>query len=244
MVEEPDQLEVLATGEQIVDCRELTRQTDDRSYRLRLVDDVKPCHSGTAAVRTEKCGEHAYERGLAGAVRSQEVPLPDRLRPRARSLRAPSSSPNRLETLSTSIISSLTCWPGLLVGIGGERLASSNDVSPSRHRPEAKVHSQQRSPVPAGGKGGRIVAVVHTGLLWHPRCSRSRCPATRCRGRAPIGHDRFEELERAVLVAREQLRGKTVWNINSTAAGGGVAEMLLVLVGYMLDARTSTSVGS
>ena len=51
-----------------------------------------------------------------------------------------------------------------------------------------------------------------------------------------IGHDRFEELERAVSVAREQLRGKTVWNINSTAAGGGVAEMLLVLVGYMLDA--------
>ena len=51
-----------------------------------------------------------------------------------------------------------------------------------------------------------------------------------------IGHDRFEELQRAVSVAREQLRGKTIWNINSTATGGGVAEMLLVLVGYMLDA--------
>ena len=30
--------------------------------------------------------------------------------------------------------------------------------------------------------------------------------------------------------------GKTVWNVSSTAAGGGVAEMLQVLVGYTLDA--------
>ena len=51
-----------------------------------------------------------------------------------------------------------------------------------------------------------------------------------------IGHDRYGELERTVAVAREQLRGKTIWNINSTAAGGGVAEMLQVLVGYILDA--------
>ena len=35
---------------------------------------------------------------------------------------------------------------------------------------------------------------------------------------------------------RVVFRGSTVWNINSTAAGGGVAEMLQVLVGYILGA--------
>ena len=32
---------------------------------------------------------------------------------------------------------------------------------------------------------------------------------------------------------RSQLGGRTIWNINSTAVGGGVAEMLQVLVGYV-----------
>ena len=31
------------------------------------------------------------------------------------------------------------------------------------------------------------------------------------------------------------LAGRTVWNVNSTATGGGVAEMLQVLVGYVQD---------
>ncbi len=31
------------------------------------------------------------------------------------------------------------------------------------------------------------------------------------------------------------LAGRTIWNVNSTAAGGGVAEMLQVLVGYVED---------
>ena len=31
------------------------------------------------------------------------------------------------------------------------------------------------------------------------------------------------------------LAGRTIWNVNSTAAGGGVAEMLQVLVGYVQD---------
>ena len=35
---------------------------------------------------------------------------------------------------------------------------------------------------------------------------------------------------------RERLEGRVVWNISSTAQGGGVAEMLHVLVGYTLDA--------
>ncbi len=51
-----------------------------------------------------------------------------------------------------------------------------------------------------------------------------------------IGATRYEELQRAAAAASRQLRGKTVWNVSSTAAGGGVAEMLQVLVGYTLDA--------
>ncbi len=31
------------------------------------------------------------------------------------------------------------------------------------------------------------------------------------------------------------LAGRTIWNVNSTAAGGGVAQMLQVLVGYVQD---------
>lgn len=41
---------------------------------------------------------------------------------------------------------------------------------------------------------------------------------------------------RAAAATRGNLRGRTVWNVSSTAEGGGVAEMLQVLVGYTLDA--------
>ncbi|HXX91124.1 MAG TPA: glycosyltransferase [Acidimicrobiales bacterium] len=51
-----------------------------------------------------------------------------------------------------------------------------------------------------------------------------------------IGDRRFAELELAAAATRDALAGITVWNVNSTATGGGVAEMLQVLVGYILDA--------
>ncbi len=50
-----------------------------------------------------------------------------------------------------------------------------------------------------------------------------------------IGPDRQAELHRAALNVRQRLDGRTVWNLSSTAAGGGVAEMLQVLVGYIQD---------
>ena len=47
--------------------------------------------------------------------------------------------------------------------------------------------------------------------------------------------------ERAIARGRELLHGRTIWNVNSTARGGGVAEMLRSLIGYVrgagLDAR-------
>jgi trehalose synthase len=40
--------------------------------------------------------------------------------------------------------------------------------------------------------------------------------------------------------ARELLRGRVVWNVNSTASGGGVAEMLQTLLAYALGAGVDT----
>ena len=51
-----------------------------------------------------------------------------------------------------------------------------------------------------------------------------------------IGVERYGELRRAAFQTSHLFEGKTVWNVSSTAAGGGVAEMLQVLVGYTLDA--------
>jgi trehalose synthase len=55
-------------------------------------------------------------------------------------------------------------------------------------------------------------------------------PLDRLRG--VIGDDRYDALVAAGDEMRGRLAGRTVWNVNSTASGGGVAEMLRVLVGY------------
>jgi trehalose synthase len=49
---------------------------------------------------------------------------------------------------------------------------------------------------------------------------------------ALIGPERAERLRLAVADARHAIDGATVWNINATAHGGGVAEILTSLVGY------------
>jgi trehalose synthase len=53
--------------------------------------------------------------------------------------------------------------------------------------------------------------------------------------------DEWSAFESAMRCGREVLRGRTVWNVNSTAAGGGVAEMLRSLMAYAraagVDAR-------
>jgi len=50
-----------------------------------------------------------------------------------------------------------------------------------------------------------------------------------------IGASRYAELALAAGQVRQRLAGRTIWNVNSTAVGGGVAEMLQVLVGYVED---------
>jgi trehalose synthase len=61
------------------------------------------------------------------------------------------------------------------------------------------------------------------------------------RFRGVLAPERFSEFERAADQARALLAGRTVWNVNSTARGGGVVELLRPLIGYArglgVDAR-------
>ena len=50
-----------------------------------------------------------------------------------------------------------------------------------------------------------------------------------------IGQDRLARLQGAADQFRQRLAGHTIWNVSSTAVGGGVAEMLQVIVGYVQD---------
>ena len=50
-----------------------------------------------------------------------------------------------------------------------------------------------------------------------------------------IGAERLERLYQAADQFQQHLVGRTIWNISSTATGGGVAEMLHVLIGYAKD---------
>jgi trehalose synthase len=52
------------------------------------------------------------------------------------------------------------------------------------------------------------------------------------RFREVLPEDSYEDFERSAARGRELLAGRTVWNINSTARGGGVAEMLRSLLAY------------
>jgi len=48
--------------------------------------------------------------------------------------------------------------------------------------------------------------------------------------------ERYDAFTEMVRTTRERLRGHVVWNLNSTAAGGGVAEILTSLIAYAVDA--------
>jgi trehalose synthase len=52
------------------------------------------------------------------------------------------------------------------------------------------------------------------------------------RFRSVLPPERFEEFERRLEEGRRLLAGRVVWNVNSTARGGGVAELLQSLVPY------------
>ncbi|HUH81563.1 MAG TPA: glycosyltransferase [Solirubrobacteraceae bacterium] len=50
--------------------------------------------------------------------------------------------------------------------------------------------------------------------------------------RAVLAPDALAAFERTLTRGRELLESRTLWNVNSTARGGGVAEMLRSLIGY------------
>lgn len=52
---------------------------------------------------------------------------------------------------------------------------------------------------------------------------------------AVIGAQRYARLRAGAAELRETLAGRIIWNVNSTASGGGVAEMLQTMVGYVDD---------
>src|SRR5437764_1543716 len=56
-----------------------------------------------------------------------------------------------------------------------------------------------------------------------------------------ISPEEYEALLRLIDTAARELEGRVIWNLNSTARGGGVVEMLRPLVGYSrgagVDAR-------
>ena len=66
-------------------------------------------------------------------------------------------------------------------------------------------------------------------------------PRSPDRFRAVLAPEQVERLERAIDEGRRLLGGHVVWNVNSTAKGGGVVELLRPLVGYArgagVDAR-------
>ena len=55
-----------------------------------------------------------------------------------------------------------------------------------------------------------------------------------------LSPDRAERLRAFAARARQRLRGRTVWNINATASGGGVAEMLQTILAYGRGAGVDT----
>lgn len=56
-----------------------------------------------------------------------------------------------------------------------------------------------------------------------------------------LSGEAFAALQELIADGRARLEGQVIWNVNSTAAGGGVAEMLMPLIGYSrgagVDAR-------
>ncbi len=55
-----------------------------------------------------------------------------------------------------------------------------------------------------------------------------------------IPPERVARLELDEARAKQLLAGRTVWNVNSTAQGGGVAEMLQTMLAYGLGAGIKT----
>ena len=73
MIKPPDHDQVFAPGQDFVNRGVLPGQANDLAHLLRATPDVNAANVDFAFVRLEQGGEYAYQRGLAGAVRSQQT---------------------------------------------------------------------------------------------------------------------------------------------------------------------------
>jgi len=73
-------------------------------------------------------------------------------------------------------------------------------------------------------------------------------PRSPARWRPVIGEERYAQLLDTIERSGRLLRGRAVWSVNSTAQGGGVAELLRSLIGYSrgagIDARWAVIEGN
>ena len=92
VIEEPDEFEVLAPGEELIDAGILPGQSYQRSDRLGVLDDVVAGDPGMAAVGSEQSGQHPDQRRLARAVGAKQRQDLPRLDARATHRRGPGSS--------------------------------------------------------------------------------------------------------------------------------------------------------
>ena len=116
--------------------------------------------------------------------------------------------------------------------------------SPPRHRCLDRPRSRLSRTVATRTIGGSVVAAgLPEGALLGAGCARlrplSRTLRTEVRPIDPhrleplIGAERVETLVRTAAEVRTALGDRQIVNINSTATGGGVAEMLATLIGYV-----------
>jgi len=56
----------------------------------------------------------------------------------------------------------------------------------------------------------------------------------------PVLRDEYNEIRQVAAFARDFFQGRTLWQINSTALGGGVAEMLRAFLPYAVDSGVDT----
>ena len=72
LVQSPEQPQVLAAGEVLIDCRVLTGQADEPADLVGLANHVESGNGGASGIGLEERGQDPDGRGLARAVRAKE----------------------------------------------------------------------------------------------------------------------------------------------------------------------------
>ena len=99
---------------------------------------------------------------------------------------------------------------------------------------EPAHHTSQPATLPSPSADGSTRLPARPRALQPGRLHEVAVPGTPVAVLEPvIGTERYARLVTTAARLRGRLGRRTIWNVNSTATGGGVAEMLQVLVGYI-----------